>query len=55
MKAKFKKEDKVHVFPDAVTLYVVQEVKEKSVAFFYDVKNGDTELTDIPEMNLQPA
>ena len=55
MEAKFKKGDKVHVYPDLVTIYVVQEVKEKAVAFFYDVKNKSTKLTDVPEMNLRLA
>ncbi len=55
MEAKFKKGDKVHVVPDMVTIYEVQEVKETAVAFFYDVSNGSTKLTDVPEMNLQLA
>ena len=55
MEAKFKRGDKVHVFPDVVTIYVVQEVKEKSVAFFYDVANESTKLSDVTEMNLQLA
>ncbi len=53
--ANFKVGDRVHVFPDAVTIYVVQAVKEKSVAFFYDVANESTALTDVSEMNLQLA
>lgn len=55
MEAKFKRGDKVHVYPDLVTIYVVQAVKEKSMAFFYDVANESTALTDVSEMNLQLA
>ena len=55
MEAKFKKGDKVHVVPDMVTIYEVQEAKETAVAFFYDVANEGTALTDVPEMNLQLA
>ena len=55
MEAKFKQGDKVHVYPDLVTIYVVQGVKETAVAFFYDVSNESIKLTDVPEMNLQLA
>lgn len=55
MEAKFKRGDKVHMYPDLVTIYVVQEVKEVSVTFFYDLKNekDNTIIRDVAEMKVQ--
>lgn len=55
MKPKFKIGDKVYVFPDTSTIYVVEEVKEKSVAFFYDLRNekNSTTLSEVSEIKIQ--
>ena len=55
MEAKFKQGDKVYVLPDTSTIYVVQEVKESSVAYFYDLRNeqNNSALSDVSEMYLQ--